>query len=67
MVDRRLRGPVAGGRDDAGAGPGRLAAEIALVDQGDADAFLRQEIGRGQADDAAAEDQHVRRSAMRLL
>ncbi len=59
-VDRRPSAAGVAGRDDARAGPRRLLTEVALVEDGDAGAFFRQEIGRRQPDDAAAEDQYVR-------
>ena len=59
-VNGRMRaGGVAGG-DDAGAGPGGLPAEVALLDEEDGRAFAGQKPRRGQADDAAADDEDVR-------
>jgi hypothetical protein len=36
-----------------------LAADAAFLAQGDGDAFLRQEQGGADADDAAADDHHI--------
>ena len=56
LVDRR-GGPVrVARRDDAGPGPGGLLPEVALVHQGDPHTLARQEVGRRQADDTAADD-----------
>jgi len=46
-------------RQNAGAGPTRFLAEIALVHDFDVNAFASQKIGGGQADDAAADDQDI--------
>ena len=51
-------GGVAGG-DDAGAGPGGLPADVALLDEQDGGALAGQEPGGAQADDAAADDEDV--------
>src|SRR6185437_663519 len=48
-----------GGRNDARAGPGCLLTEVALVHNGHTRAGLRQEVRRGQTDDAAAEHEYV--------
>src|SRR5262249_5801622 len=47
------------GRNDAGAGPGRLPAEVALVENPNSDPFAREEIGGRQPDNDAAQDKHV--------
>ena len=49
--------PTQAWRQDAGAGPRRFSTEVGLINDLDAHAFPRQEVGGAQADDAAANDQ----------
>src|SRR5262249_1653154 len=46
-------------REDAGARPGGFLAEVAAVEDLHADALAGKEVGRGEADDPAAEDEDV--------
>jgi hypothetical protein len=46
-------------RKDAGAGPGRFLAEVALFHDLDSDSLASEEIRSGQADHAAAENQYI--------
>src|ERR1022692_4266719 len=47
------------GGNDAGAGPGRLHADLALVANDNGRAFLGQEVSRRQSDDAAAHNDEI--------
>src|SRR5262249_41431346 len=49
-----------GRRENAGAGPRRFLAQVALIEYLDADAGATQEIRGGQTNDAAAKDQNLR-------
>ena len=62
LIDRRSSMRRIARWQDAGSGPRCLLAEIALVKEGNANAFPGQEISSGEADNAAAEDQDVRMS-----
>src|SRR5581483_4079796 len=60
LIERRLRVFGMDGRENAGAGPRRLLAEIAFVHDRDADAGFCEIPGLVLTDAAAAENQYVR-------
>ena len=61
LVVRRFRSFGIARRQNAGAGPGSLLAEVAPVEQRNLRAFFREEVRGRQTNHAAAEDQDVGR------
>src|SRR5262249_32870098 len=59
QVEGVARGRGVARRQDPGAGPRRLATEVALVHDQDTQVLARQEVRGGQADDTAADDANV--------